>query len=89
LLTGISTLGAYFFALPPFSGASSLFHKPPLLPVCYDSLPFVFQFWETVWLLVLLTGSEDELCDLLPALLWGVAYHFPTVHFPANPVFVY
>jgi hypothetical protein len=28
---------------------------------------------------VLLTGSGDEFCDPLPALLQGVAYHLPTV----------
>jgi hypothetical protein len=37
-------LGVYFFALSPFSQSGSMFHQPPLLSVCYDSLLFVFQF---------------------------------------------
>jgi hypothetical protein len=89
LFTGISMLGVYSFALPSFSGAGSVFHQHPLLSVCYDSSLFVFQFCGAVWLWVLLTGSGDELCDLLPALLWGVAYRQPTLHLPASPVFVY
>jgi hypothetical protein len=46
----------------------------------------VFQFCGTVWLWVLLTGSEYELCDLLPALLRGAAFCSHTFGFPA---FVY
>jgi hypothetical protein len=57
-----------------------VFHQPPLLSVCYDSSLFVFQFCEAVWLWMLLTDSGDELCDLLPALLWGMGYHPPTLH---------
>jgi hypothetical protein len=37
-------LGAYFFALTPFSGAGSVFHQPPLLSVCYGGLLFIFNF---------------------------------------------
>jgi hypothetical protein len=29
LFPGISMLEFYFFALPPFSGAGSVFHQPP------------------------------------------------------------
>jgi hypothetical protein len=40
----ISALGAYFFALPPFSGADSVFCQcSPPPSVCYDSLLFVFS----------------------------------------------
>jgi hypothetical protein len=46
---------------------------------CYDGLLFVFQFCRAVWLWVWLTGSGDELLDLLPALLQGVAYPPPAV----------
>jgi hypothetical protein len=37
-------LGAYLFALPPFFGARSVFHQPPLLLMCYDISLFDFQF---------------------------------------------
>jgi hypothetical protein len=57
--------------------------------MCYDSLLFVFQFCRAVYLLMLFTGAGDEFCDLLPALLWGVAYHPPALCLPAFPVFVY
>jgi hypothetical protein len=70
-------LGAYFFAPPPFTGSGSVFHQPLLLSVCYESSLFVFQFYGEIWLWVLLTGSGDELCDTLPALLQGVAYPPP------------
>jgi hypothetical protein len=36
-----------------------------------------FQFCGPVWLWVLLTGSGNELCGLLPTLLLGVAYRLP------------
>jgi hypothetical protein len=65
LFTGISTLGVYFFALPPFSGAGSVFCQAPLLSVCYDGSLFVFQFCGEVWLWVLFTGPGNELCDPL------------------------
>jgi hypothetical protein len=57
--------------------------------MCYGSLLFVFQFCRAVWNWVVLTGSGDELCDLLPALLQGVAYHPPALSLPAYPVCVY
>jgi hypothetical protein len=44
MFTGISMLGAYFFALTPFSRAGPVVHQPSLLSVCYDSLLFIFQF---------------------------------------------
>jgi hypothetical protein len=75
--------------LAPFSGPGSMFYQLPLLSMCYDGLLFVFQFCEAVWLWMLLTGSRDEIYDLLPALLQGVAYHSPNVQLPAFPVFVY
>jgi hypothetical protein len=57
--------------------------------VGYDGLLFVFQFCRAVWLWVLLTGSGNEFCDPLPALLQGVAYHLPSVNLPSFPAFVY
>jgi hypothetical protein len=41
----------------------------PLLSAYCDGLLFVYQFCGSIWLWVLLTGSEVELCFLLPALL--------------------
>jgi hypothetical protein len=89
LFPGVSAQGVYFFAPSPFSGVGSVFHQPPLLSVCYDGLLFVFQFCRAIWLWVLLTGSGDEFCDPLPALLWGVAYHLLAFHLSSFPVFVY
>jgi hypothetical protein len=57
--------------------------------MCYDGLLFVFQFCGAVHFWMLLSGSGDELCDPLPALLWGVAYGPPALSLPAFPVFVY
>jgi hypothetical protein len=87
--TEISMLGIYFFALPPFFGAGSVSHQSPLVCMCYDGSLFVFQSCGAVWLWVLLTGSGDELCDPLPALLWGVADCLLALALPAFPVFVY
>jgi hypothetical protein len=53
----------------------------------YDGSMFVFQW--AVWLWVIFTGSQDELCDQLPALLWGIAYHPPALGLPAFPAFIY
>jgi hypothetical protein len=89
LFTGISVLGVYFSDLSLFSVAVSVFHQPPLLSVCYDGLLFIFQFCGAVWLWVLLTSSRNELCDPLPALLWGVAYRLPALCLPVFLVFVY
>jgi hypothetical protein len=69
-------LGAYFFAQSPFFGAGSVFHQPPLLLMCYDTLLFDFQVCRAVHFWVLLTGSGDDLCDPLPALLWGMSSLF-------------
>jgi hypothetical protein len=38
---------------------------------------------------VLLTGSGDDPCDLLPAQVWGVAYCLPAVSLPVFLVFVF
>jgi hypothetical protein len=76
--------GSLFLCPTPFLCSIS-----PLCCQCVECSLFVFQFCRAVWLWVLLTGSGDELCDLLPALLWGVAYRQPTLHLPASPVFVY
>jgi hypothetical protein len=54
----------------------------------YGSL-FVFQFCEADPVLLLLSGSGDQLCGPLPALLWGVAYYLPSLSaFIAFPVFI-
>jgi hypothetical protein len=86
LFAGVSTLGVYFFALSPFSGAG-IVPSATSASVFYDGSLFVFQFCRTVWLWVLLTGSGDDLCDLLPALLQGVAYRPPALLLPVFPVF--
>jgi hypothetical protein len=59
------------------------------LSVCYDNLLLIFQFWNVIWLWMLLTGSGDELCGLLSALFQAVAYHPPSVSQSAFPAFVY
>jgi hypothetical protein len=56
---------------------------------CYAGLLIVFQFWGIIWLWMLLTGSEDELCGLLSALFQAAAYHLLTVRPSAFPAFVY
>jgi hypothetical protein len=61
----------------------------PLLSACGDGLLIIFQFCSIVWLWMLLTGSGDELCGLLPALFQAVAYHLPAVDPSAFPAFVY
>jgi hypothetical protein len=81
-------LGGYFFALLPFSGAGSLFPSAPSA-VCVLWQFIVFQFCRVVRFWVLLTGSRNDSCDPLPALLWRVAYHQPAIDLPAFPVFVY
>jgi hypothetical protein len=55
-------------------------HQLPWLSVCSDGLLFVFQFCRAVWFWVQLTGSGDESCDLLPALLleWIIAHLLST-----------
>jgi hypothetical protein len=63
--------------------------SPLPLYMCYEGLLFVFQLCGAVRFWMLLTGSGDELCDPLPALLWGVACRPPTLHLPVFPVFVY
>jgi hypothetical protein len=88
LFTGISKLGVYFFAPPPFSGAGSVFHLLPPLSMFDFSLQFVFQFCSIVWFRMLLSGSGDQLCDPLPSLLQGVAYRPPAV-FTAFPVLIF
>jgi hypothetical protein len=82
LFTGISTLGIYFFAPPPFSGAGTAFHQP--LPAVSVLCRFSIYFSVLRGSLALDAAHwlRDELCDLLSALLWGVAYHPPALHFP-------
>jgi hypothetical protein len=88
LFTGISKLGVYFFAPPPFSGAGSVFHLLPSLSMLDYNMLFVFQFCRAVWFWMLLFGSGDHLCDPLPALLRGMAYCLPAL-FTAFPLFIY
>jgi hypothetical protein len=79
LFTESSALGGYFFALPLFSGASSVFHPPPLLSVLDYSSLFDFQFCRAVQFWMLFSCLGNQLCDPLPALLWGVAYSPPAL----------
>jgi hypothetical protein len=58
LFTGISVLGAYFFAPPPLSQSGSVFHQTSLLSVYYAGLLSVFQFCGAVWLWVLLLAQK-------------------------------
>jgi hypothetical protein len=56
---------------------------PPTSSAVLASLQFtVFQFCREVWFLMLLSGSGDQLCNPLPALLCGVAYHWPALSLP-------
>jgi hypothetical protein len=59
-----------------------------LLSACYAGLLTVFQFCNIIWLWMLLSGSGDELCRLLSALLQAAAYHLTTVSPSAFSVFV-
>jgi hypothetical protein len=78
--------GGLFLCLIPFlCGKVSDPSASLLLSACCDGSLFVFQFCRVIWLWVLLTGSGDELCGLLPALLQTVAYHPPAVSPPAFP----
>jgi hypothetical protein len=82
--------------LPWFGGGFSpcLFTGISILGVCYFApLPFsgagsVFH-QPPLCLWVLLNGSGNELCDLLPALLCGVASCLPTLCLPTFPVLVF
>jgi hypothetical protein len=38
-----------------------------------------FQFHRSLWFWMLLIGSGDQLCDPLPAMLWGVGNHLPAL----------
>jgi hypothetical protein len=60
-----------------------------LLSACYAGLLTVFQFWNVVWLWMLLTGLGDELSGCLSALFQAAAYNLPTVGPSAFPVFAY
>jgi hypothetical protein len=44
-------------------------------------LLFVFQFCGAVQFWMLLSGSGDQLCHPLTALLWAVAFHPPALSF--------
>jgi hypothetical protein len=70
--------GVFFLSLPSFSVPGSVFHPPSLLSMLDYSLLFVFQFCRAVWFWILLSGSRDQFCDPLPALLWWVAYQSPS-----------
>jgi hypothetical protein len=66
LFTGISVLGAYFFALSLFFGSSPVFHQPSLLSVCYDGSLF-FNF----------VGQFDFGCYLLAQEMISVIHYLP------------
>jgi hypothetical protein len=61
----------------------------PLLSACCGGLLIIFQFCSVIWLWMLLTGSWDVLCGLLPALFQAATYHPTTVGPSAFPAFVY
>jgi hypothetical protein len=86
--TGISTLGVYSLPGPFLWGRYTVLSAPSSFSVL-QQFALYFLFCGAVWLWVLLTASGDELCDLLPALLWGVTYHLPALCLPGFPVFVY
>jgi hypothetical protein len=62
LFTESSVLEVYFFSLPTFSRAGSVFHPPPLLSVFYYSSLSIFQFCRTIRFWMLLSGSRNQLC---------------------------
>jgi hypothetical protein len=72
-----------------FWGKVSDLSVGPLLSVCCDGLLIIFQFCSVIWLWMLLTGSGDELCGLLPALFQAAAYQLLAVCPSAFPAFVY
>jgi hypothetical protein len=78
LFTGISMLGAYFFALLHFCQAGCI---PPAPPAVCVVLQFTvcFSVFGAIWFWMLLSGSGDELCDPIPFLLQGMAYCLPTL----------
>jgi hypothetical protein len=81
-------LRVYFFVLLPFFRAGLAFYTT-LCCLFYYNLLFIFQFCRAVWFWMLLSGSEDDVCDLLPSLLqlWVIGYLLSV--FTAFPVFVY
>jgi hypothetical protein len=69
--------GNLFLCPTPFVwGGSSV---PPALSTVCVLIQFAFQFSGAVWFWMLLAGSGDHFCDLLPALLWRVAYYLPAL----------
>jgi hypothetical protein len=82
--------GGFFLCLAPFLwGKISDPSASPLLSGCCDGLLIIFQFCSVIWLGMLLTGSGDEFCGLLPALFQAMAYHPPAFSPSAFPAFVY
>jgi hypothetical protein len=85
----VGSLGACFFASPPFSGTSSVIHQ---LSPCCKSLVMVS------WLFFNFAVSFDldvahwlrrQVFGPLPALFQAASYHWPTVGPSAFPAFVY
>jgi hypothetical protein len=56
-----------------------VFHPPPPLFMFYYSSLFDFQFCGAAQIWMPFSDSGDELCDPLPSLLQGVAFHPPTL----------
>jgi hypothetical protein len=80
--------GGLFLCLAPFLwGRVSALLAAPLLSACCDGSLFVFQFCGAVKILVLLTGSGDEFCDPLPALLQAMSYHLLLALLPFQHLF--
>jgi hypothetical protein len=86
----VCLFGGLFFCLAPFLwGKVRDLSAGSLLSVCYDGWLIIFRFCNVIWFWMLLTGSADELCGLLPALFQAAAYHPLTVSPSVFPVFVY
>jgi hypothetical protein len=81
--------GLFFLPHPLSLGKVRDLSAGSLLSVCYDGLLIVFQFYSIVLLWMLLSGSVDELCGSLSALVQAAIYHLPAVSPSAFPVFVY
>jgi hypothetical protein len=83
------TVGLFLCLVPFLWGKVSDLSVGPLLSECCDGFLIIFKFCSVILLWILLTGSGDELCGLLPALFQTAACCLPTVSPSAFPAFVY
>jgi hypothetical protein len=89
VFTALDYWGLVSLPCPLSLGQGQWSDSPPLLSTCCDGLLIIFQFCSVVWLWLLLSGSRDELLELLPALIQAAAYHPPAITPSAFPSFVY